>query len=79
MIEKHIKQNLMQLQSAISRADGDAIGSAIRELDQAAADHGRDLDPQLLHFLRNRSYQKALAFLGGDEDIPAGVCGGGKR
>jgi hypothetical protein len=34
------------------------------------------LHPQLAHFLENRSYAKALMFLGGDTDIPVGICGG---
>ena len=34
------------------------------------------LHPQLAHFLERRSYTKALLFLGGDSDIPAGSCGG---
>ena len=34
------------------------------------------LHPQLVHFLENRSYAKALMFLGGDTDIPVGICGG---
>jgi hypothetical protein len=43
-------------------------------LDDWAAKAGRDLHPQLAHFLERRSYAKALAFLGGAEDIPAGAC-----
>jgi len=34
------------------------------------------LHPQLVHFLERRSYAKALMFLGGETDIPAGACGG---
>jgi hypothetical protein len=34
------------------------------------------LHPQLVHFLENRSYAKALMFLGGETNIPVGVCGG---
>jgi hypothetical protein len=34
------------------------------------------LHPQLVHFLQNRSYAKALMFLGGEKDIPVGACGG---
>ncbi|MFM9090865.1 MAG: hypothetical protein ACKOUK_03880 [Verrucomicrobiota bacterium] len=34
------------------------------------------LHPQLVHFLEQRSYAKALLFLGGAEDIPVGRCGG---
>jgi hypothetical protein len=36
----------------------------------------QDLHPQLVHFLEKRSYPKALLFLGGESDIPAGSCGG---
>jgi len=35
-----------------------------------------ELHPQLAHFLEQRSYAKALLFLGGAEDIPVGRCGG---
>lgn len=76
MIESNIKENLIGLQSGISEADGARIAAALKDLDRIVADHAREMNPQLLHFLRNRSYQKALAFLGGDEDIPAGSCGG---
>jgi hypothetical protein len=34
------------------------------------------LHPQLVHFLENRSYAKALMFLGGETNIPVGACGG---
>jgi hypothetical protein len=79
MIEAQVKQNLIQLQSAIRQADGVALGAALAELDRLAAAHKNEIDPQLAHFLQNRSYEKAMAFLGGDQDIPAGVCGGGRR
>jgi hypothetical protein len=35
-----------------------------------------ELHPQLVHFLENRSYAKAVMFLGGQTDIPVGACGG---
>jgi hypothetical protein len=79
MIESNIKENLIALQSAIRSADGATIGRALSELDRLAGEGAKAIDPQLLHFLRNRSYEKALAFLGGDQNIPAGICGGGKR
>ena len=37
---------------------------------------GGQLHPQLVHFLENRSYAKAHLFLGGESDIPVGICGG---
>ena len=41
------------------------------------------LHPQLVHFLEGRSYAKALAWLGGSDELaakpasPPGGCGGG--
>ncbi len=79
MIEVKIKETLMRLRSAISAADGGGISGAIAELDRIVAERAGELDPQLRHFLKNRSYEKALAYLAGETDIPAGICGGGKR
>lgn len=79
MIEVKIKENLQALQDAISRADSAKITSALQELDQLKTNHARELDSRLLHFLQRRSYRKALVFLGGDKDIPAGICGGKKE
>lgn len=79
MSEIKIKKQLVDLQSAISSADGEALAAALRELDLWVVSHGGEIDPQLRHFLKNRSYEKALAYLSGVEDIPPGICGGGKR
>lgn len=78
MIQGKIRQTLLRLRDAISTADSETITLALAELDRLAAEHGRELDPQLLHFLQRRSYDKALAFLAGDDDIRAGICGGKK-
>jgi hypothetical protein len=45
-------------------------------LDTALAQGRGVLHPQLVHFLERRSYAKALMFLGGEQNIPVGVCGG---
>lgn len=76
MIESSVKKSLQALQSAIRSADADGITAAVTQLDRLTAEHTGQLNPQLLHFLQRRSYEKALAFLGGDEDIPSGSCGG---
>lgn len=76
MIEVKIKACLESFQRAVSSGDGETVSSSLQELDQLVAEHGRDLNPQLAHFLQRRSYDKALAFLGGEDDIPAGICGG---
>jgi len=48
------------------------ITREIDTLDALLAKERRSLHPQLVHFLANRSYAKALAFLGGETaGIPA--------
>jgi hypothetical protein len=75
-MEEHIKQSLISLMDGIKRADGPVIASQMAALDGFAAQGRGTLHPQLQHFLERRSYPKALLFLGGESDIPVGVCGG---
>ena len=75
-MEKPIKDALNALLAAIKAADGQAIAEEMTKLDDYLARGRAGLHPQLVHFLENRSYAKALMFLGGDTDIPVGVCGG---
>lgn len=75
-METQIKVALISLLEAIKRSDGPAIAEEMARLD-AFLEQGRlTLHPQLLHFMENRSYAKALMFLGGKSDIPVGICGG---
>ncbi len=75
-IETEIKESLISLLAAIKAANGDIIAVEMERLDAFLA-HGRGtLHPQLVHFLENRSYAKAVMFLGGESDIPVGICGG---
>ena len=75
-METDIKASLTALLAAIKRADGQTIADEMTKLDNYL-DRGRALlHPQLVHFLENRSYAKAVMFLGGESDIPVGVCGG---
>lgn len=76
MIEDELKEALISMQKAISNSDAPEISRCLVQLDEAAQQHRRELDPQLMHFLKRRSYQKALMFLDGEGDIPKGVCGG---
>jgi hypothetical protein len=69
-----IKESLISLLDSIKRSDGPRVAQEMARLDDLAVKSGRDLHPQLLHFLERRSYAKALAFLGGAEGIPAGAC-----
>jgi hypothetical protein len=75
-METQIKAALIALLAAIKRSDGQGIAEEMARLD-AFLDQGRlALHPQLIHFMENRSYAKALMFLGGESDIPVGICGG---
>jgi hypothetical protein len=75
-MEERIKESLIALMDGIKRADGAAIESGMARLDALLEEGRSSLHPQLAHFLERRSYPKALLFLGGESDIPAGSCGG---
>jgi hypothetical protein len=75
-METQIKASLNALLAAIKAADGQIIADEMAQLDDFVARGRAGLHPQLVHFLENRSYAKALMFLGGETDIPVGVCGG---
>ncbi|WP_225919311.1 hypothetical protein [Actomonas aquatica] len=62
--------------SAIQSGDGAVIATEMARLDGFLEAGRGQLPPRLVHFLQNRSYAKALMFLEGEGDIPAGICGG---
>ena len=77
-METQIKESLISLLAGIKAADGQVIADEMVKLDEWLG-RGRasgELHPQLVHFLENRSYAKAVMFLGGETDIPVGACGG---
>jgi len=78
-METQIKDSLNSLLAGIKAGDGPAITEHMTQIETLLAQGRGRLHPQLVHFLENRSYAKAVMFLGGDQDIPAGVCGGGRR
>jgi hypothetical protein len=71
-----LKNNLNQLMTAIKDGDGPGIAAAMGAVESVLEANRAGLHPQLVHFLEQRSYAKALLFLGGAEDIPVGRCGG---
>lgn len=71
-----IRTSLTNLMAAIQRGDGAVIAAEMAHLDEALEAGRETLPPRLVHFLQNRSYAKALMFLEGEGNIPAGVCGG---
>ena len=83
MTEGKIKAALIQLHTGIKNSDGAAISAALGEIEALLGAHGDSLHPQLRHFLSGRSYAKALAWLGGGDELsakpasPPGGCGRG--
>jgi len=83
MVEAKIKAALIQLHVGIKNSDGAAISSALNQVEAELERHRDELHPQLVHFLAGRSYAKALAYLGGGDELtarpasPPGGCGHG--
>ncbi len=75
-METEIKAALIALLDAIKKSNAQVIAAEMARLDDFAARGQTTLHPQLLHFLERRSYAKAVMFLGGESDIPVGICGG---
>lgn len=75
-METQIKASLDALLGAIKTANGQVIADEMAKLDDYLERGRGALHPQLVHFLQNRSYAKAAMFLGGEQNIPVGVCGG---
>lgn len=75
-MQHEIKDSLTTLMAAIPRGDGPVIAAEMTRLDGLLESGRGTLPPRLVHFLQNRSYAKAVMFLEGEGDIPAGVCGG---
>lgn len=78
-MEAEIKGALSKLLAGIAGGDAAVIAAEMETLELLAARGRGTLDPQLQHFLERRSYAKAVQFLGGATDIPAGLCGGRAR
>lgn len=74
-MEKEIKETVSGLLEAIARQEQQRIEAALAWLDATVEQRRSELHPQLAHFLQNRNYAKAFAFLGGAADIPARACG----
>lgn len=75
-METQIKESLISLLAGIKAADGQVIAQEMARLDDFLERGRLTLHPQLVHFLQNRSYAKAVMFLGGETNIPVGACGG---
>ena len=74
VILANIKASLIELVAGMKGADTPRMLKSMEELDRLVATGKGELDPQLAHFLERRSYAKALDYLGGASDVPAGTC-----
>ena len=85
MNEAKIKAALIRFTGGIKNSDAGAVSASLNEVEALLSAHRPELHPQLVHFLEGRSYAKALAWLGGDDELqakpasPPGGCGGGGR
>ena len=75
-IETEIKASLTALLAGIKSSHDDVIAAEMVRLDDFLEVGRGVLHPQLVHCLEKRSYAKAVMFLGGESDIPVGICGG---
>ena len=84
MTEAKIKAALIRFTDGIKNSDAGAVSDSLNEVEALLAAHRAELHPQLVHFLEGRSYAKALAWLGGGDELaskpasPPGGCGGGR-
>ncbi len=63
MIEKEIAELIRSLLTASANGDSEGVLNATLALDSLKREKASEIDGHLKHFLQNRSYQKALAFL----------------
>lgn len=75
-METQIKDSLITLLDAIKASNGTVVVDQMEKIDRFLNEGRAALHPQLVHFLEKRSYAKAVMFLGGESDIPVGICGG---
>jgi hypothetical protein len=80
-VEKEILESLKGLQSAASAMrtanPKPNLGPIFQRLDELALQLPKGSDPQLRHYLQNKSYEKALLLLEGrGAENAAGSCGG---
>ena len=84
MTEAKIKAALIRFTGGIKNSDAGEVSSSLNEVEALLSAHRAELHPQLVHFLEGRSYAKALARLGGGDELtakpasPPGGCGGGR-
>ena len=79
-VEQQLLETLLELERAIQGGSGPGPKPSLRplfeRLDSLAAQLPRGTDPDLLHFLHRKSYQKARLWLEGrNAENARGTCG----
>ncbi len=82
--EQTILQALLELEGAVKRmataTPKPNLSPLLARLDQLAGELPRGTDPNLLHYLRQKSYEKARLWLQGrDAENARGNCTGARR
>lgn len=76
-LEKDLLNTLVELDVAVKAMPNPKLNllKLFARIDELAKHLPRDIDPQLMHYLRKKSYQKARLFLQGrDAENAAGNC-----
>ena len=68
MIEEEIASHIRDLLTATANADSEGVLNATLALDTLQKERRSEIKGHLNHYLENRSYQKALAFIEGQPD-----------
>jgi hypothetical protein len=78
ILETELLNALRELDAAVrSRANVSPRPNLLpifQKIDSLAASLPASTDPQLRHYLQKKSYEKAICWLEGRADIPAGSC-----
>ncbi len=69
-----IKASLIALEEGMKASDTNTMLESMRRLEELVQGRRDSLHPQLVHFLERRSYAKAMAFVGGAEEVARGSC-----
>ncbi len=70
-----LRKALEEMNQGIANADAALISESVKRLDALLSANKSSLDPQLVHYLSRRSYEKALMHLNAAGNIPKGICG----
>jgi hypothetical protein len=70
----NVMKNCLKIITNPKTAASGSLSKALSTLDEIVASPSSNLHPRLKHFLRNRSYEKALVWIEGGQP-EKGTCG----